>query len=169
MSNSSYETTWLPAEWMDECIPATLRHPTDFIHKGEDGSFIVTPKNGKDDHTPEVGTEEQERLLIKLSIGDIVHFRPNEQYGTFPLWISKNKTNHVEGYFPAKANTFYLPETETIGDSVEDAIRQSVEFNGPLSPGEYEIDIYWWGDEIAYRFDVMPDGTPHFVKMGAIQ
>ena len=165
---SDYEITWLPAEWQDECIPETMRHPTDFIHKCDDGSFIVIPKKGKDDHAPDGDMEDQEHMLFKICIGDIVRFQPTEQYGTFTLLVAENGTSKVDGRFPAKANTFYLPDTETIGSSVEDAIRQSVEFSGTISPGKYDIDIYWWGDDVAYRFDVALDGTPHFVEAGAV-
>lgn len=166
---NTYEITYLPAEWQDECIPETMRHPIDFVHKCEDGSFIIIPKKSKDDLTPDGDLEDQEHMLFNVNIGEVVHFQPTEQYGTFTLTIVEGGASKVDGDFPAKANTFYLPETETIGDSVEDVIRQSVESYGPLATGKYDIDIYWWGDGIAYRFDVAPDGSPHFVEARAAQ
>lgn len=168
MSERSYECTWLPDDWMDECIPATLRHPTDFIHKCDDGTFIVIPKNGKDDLTPDGDEDEQEHLLFKVRDGDIVRFIPHENYGTYTLRVSDDLSCSVVGEYPSKANTFYLPDTETIADSIDGVIQQDVELTGPISPGEYDIDVYWWGDDVAFRFVVSTDGTAHFVEVGKV-
>lgn len=164
-----YETTWLPADWQDECIPETLRHPTDFIHKCDDGSFIVIPKNGKDDLAPEGGIKDQEHILFKVDIGDIVHFQPTEMYGTFTLHVSDDLSFWIDGDYPSKANCFYEPDSEAFTDNLGDMVEIGGEDSGNMSAGSCPIQVYWWGDSIAYRFDVQPDGTPHFIEVGAVQ
>ncbi|KAB2743486.1 hypothetical protein [Brucella anthropi] len=166
---TAYETTWLPAEWQDEYIPETLRHPSDFIHKCDDGSFIIIPKTGKDDLTPEGSIEEKEHMLIKVSLGDIVRFQPTEQYGSFLLYVDGDQQFYVDRLFPEKANCFFLNATEAFGDSVRELVKRGGEDDSPLDIGEYDIKIYWWGDDIAFQFEIAPDGTPRFVEVGAIQ
>lgn len=162
---TTYETLWLPSDWLDERIPATLRHPTDFIHRSDDGSFVVMPKNGKDDLSPDGDEEDQEHLSFKVSDGDIVRFIPHESYGTFTLHISDDLIYRVVGDYPSQANHFYIPDTEAIGDSIDDVIQQSTEWN---TPGEYEIDVYWWGSEVAFRFEGHENGGVRFVKVGEV-
>lgn len=166
---TTYETTWLPAEWQDECIPETMRHPTDFIHKCDDGSFIVIPKKSKDDFTPEGGIEEQEHMLIKVNIGDVVHFQPTEQYGWFTLHVSEDGSFWIDGDYPSKANCFYETYTEDVTDNLKQLVEECGELGGRICIGEHEIQVYWWGDSIAYRFEIAPDGSPRFVEVGAVQ
>ncbi|MCX2696364.1 hypothetical protein [Ochrobactrum chromiisoli] len=166
---NTHEITYLPAEWMDEYIPATLRHPSDFIHKCDDGSFIVIPKKSKDDLTLQSEIEEQEHRLIKLSVGDIVHFQQTEMYGRFTLHVSEDGSFWIDGDYPSKANCFYESDGENVVDNLNDMVQLCGEDSGPMSAGEHSIQIYWWGDSIAYRFDVTPDGTPYFVEAGSVQ
>ena len=65
MTGKTYELTWLPADWTDEFVPAPLRHPTDFLHQCDDGTYIVIPKESKDDLRPDGGIEDQGHLLFK--------------------------------------------------------------------------------------------------------
>ncbi|MCD4511509.1 hypothetical protein LQT97_09690 [Brucella pseudogrignonensis] len=166
---TTYETTWLPAEWQDECIPEPLRHPTDFIHKCDDGSYILIPKKSKDDLEPDGDIEDQEHMLIKLSIGDIVHFQQTEQYGWFTLHVSEDRSFWIDGDYPSKANCFYESDGENIVDNLKDMVELCGEDSGPMSADTHEIQVYWWSDSIAYRFDVTPDGKPLFVEAGAVQ
>lgn len=166
---TAYETTWLPAEWQDECIPETLRHPSDFIHKCDDGSFIVIPKTGKDDLAPEGSIEEQEHMLIKVSIGDIVRFQPTEQYGWFTLHVSEEHSYWIDGDYPSKANCFYESYSEDVTDNLRQLVEQCGEDGGHMSEGAHDVQVYWWGDNIAFRFEIAPDGTPRFVEVGAVQ
>lgn len=166
---TAHEITYLPAEWQDECIPETMRHPNDFIHKCDDACFILIPKKSVDDLAPEGDIEDQEHMLIKLSIGDIVHFQPTEQYGWFTLHVSEDHSFWVDGDYPSKANCFYGGDSEDVVHNLQQLVEQcGVDF-GFLSAGAHSIQVYWWGDSIAYRFDVTPDGTPHFVEAGAVQ
>ena len=164
-----YETTWLPADWLDESIPETLRHPSDFIHKCEDGSFIVIPKISKDNLAPEGGIEEQEHLLFKVGVGDVVRFQPMEMYGWFPFYVSDNLSFWIEGDYPSKANCFYEPCSEDIFDSLDQMIENAGEFGSSMSAGSYQVQVYWWGNDVAYRFEIAPDGIPRFVEVGAVQ
>lgn len=166
---TTYEITYLPAEWMDECIPDTLRQPSDFLHKCEDGSFIVIPKNGKDDLAPERGIEEQEDLLIKVNIGDIVHFQPTEMYGWFTLHVSDDGSFWIDGDYPSKANCFYESHSEDVMDNLNQLVASCGEDGGQMSAGSYRVLVYWWGDDIAYQLDITSDGTPHFLVVGAVQ
>ncbi|KAB2758002.1 hypothetical protein F9K81_11675 [Brucella anthropi] len=168
MTGKSYELTWLPAGWMDEFVPAPLRHPTDFLHRCDDGLYIVIPKESKDDLRPEGGIEDQEHLLFKVAEGDIVRFLPHESYGTFTLHIRDDLSYRVVGDYPSQANHFYLPDTEAIGDSIDDLIQQSSEGNGQIAPGVYEIDVYWWGNDVAFRFEGHENGAVRLVKVGEV-
>ncbi|QNQ62208.1 hypothetical protein IB024_00110 [Brucella sp. 6810] len=168
MSEKSYEQTWLPADWMDECIPATLRHPTDFIHRCDDGSYIVIPKESKDDLRPEGGIEDQGHLLFKIAAGDMVRFQPTEQYGTFTLHLAEDQSFWIDGDYPSKANCFYHNDLETLGGSLNELIETGDGINGPLEPGCYSVAVYWWGDDVAFRFEVKADGAAHFVRSGEV-
>ncbi|NKW09811.1 hypothetical protein HGG76_10385 [Ochrobactrum tritici] len=106
MSEKPYEQTWLPADWMDELVPTPLRHPTDFIHQCDDGSYIVIPKESKDDLRPDGGVEDQEHLLFNIATGDIVRFQPTEQYGTYTLHLAEDRSFWIDGDYPSKANCF---------------------------------------------------------------
>ena len=168
MSEKTYEQTWLPADWMDEYIPATLRHPTDFLHRRTDGSLIVTPKISKDDLRPEGDGEERSFYTILVETGDIVRCLPQEAYGTFNFHVANDLTTRILGEFPSKANTFYLPDTETVGDSLDEAISLSRDLCDPLEPGDYQVNVYWWGDAVVFRVEVSADGTACFVKIAEV-
>ncbi|MCI0999180.1 hypothetical protein HWD97_03690 [Ochrobactrum sp. C6C9] len=166
MSEKSYELTWLPADWMDEYVPAPLRHPTDFIHRCDDGSYIVIPKESKDDLRPDGGIEDQEHLLFKISAGDIVRFQPTEQYGTYTLHLAEDRSFWIDGDYPSKANCFYHNDTQTLSSSLNELIETGDGINSPLEPGSYSVDVYWWGNDVAFRFEGHTHGAARFVKVG---
>lgn len=168
MSEKSYEQTWLPAEWMDEFVPAPLRHPTDFIHQCGDGSYIVIPKESKDDLRPERGIEDQGHLLFKVAEGHIVRFQPTEQYGTYILHLEEDRSFWIDGDYPSKANCFYHNDIETLSSSLDELIETGDGIDGPLEPSCYSIDVYWWGNDVVYRFEITTDGMPLFVKVGEV-
>lgn len=168
MTGKSYELTWLPADWMDEFVPAPLRHPTDFLHRYDDGSYIVIPKESKDDLRPDGDIEDQIHLLFKVAEGDIVRFQPTEQYGSYTLHLAEDRSFWIEGDYPSKANCFYHNDLETLSSSLDELIETGDGINGLLEPGSYSVEVYWWGENVAFRFEVKADGKAHFVKAGEL-
>lgn len=160
----TYETTWLPSDWMDEYTPETLRHPNDFIHQQDDGTYIITPKVGKDDLQP----TDFSHFSREMKAGDVIRFSPSECYGTFTLYVSDDLSFWIDGDYPSKANCFYEPDSEAVTDSLSELVEIAGDDGGCMTPGSYTVKVYWWGNDIAYRFDIAPDGKPHFVEVGEV-
>src|SRR5690606_25775055 len=153
--HKTYETLWLPNDWLDEVTPAPLRSPDDFLWKCDDGTYVITPKCDPDDLKPEGDEEDRKYYTKPVKGGDTVWFCPSEFYGIFPLHVNEDGTHRIDGDYPAKANCFYLGEHDEVGDSVEDLLlRGGEDGDSALLPGEYSIQIYWWDKDVAFRLDV---------------
>ncbi|CAB4326586.1 hypothetical protein BCH_01932 [Brucella sp. 191011898] len=82
-------------------------------------------------------------------------------------WMMRPIDRTIRAY-PSKANCFYHNDLETLGGSLNELIETGDGINGPLEPGCYSVAVYWWGDDVAFRFEVKADGTAHFVRSGEV-
>lgn len=162
MSDTLHATSWLPSDWLDESIPEVLRHPNDFIHQCEDGSFVITEKIGKDDLQPDGDEETRENYTIRVATGDVVKFSPTEWYGTFNLHVRDDLSFWIDGDYPSKANCFHEPDTEAFASSLDEMLQVGGADGNPMQAGIYTVQVYWWGESLAYRFDIDQTGTPAF-------
>ncbi|MBB4185855.1 hypothetical protein GGE07_002505 [Sinorhizobium terangae] len=146
-------TKYLPSIWLDEVVPAPQRDVNDFIHRLDNGTWIMMPKDEAD--------QDEEFWRTPLELGQVVAFAVHEWYGWMEIHVNEDGSID-DGEVPDKANCLCLDgEIETMADNVKDLVE-----NGdgePLKPGSYHITAYYWADtETHFRFIVDADGNGRF-------
>ncbi len=146
-------TKYLPTGWLDEVLPDPQRDVNDFIHRLEDGTWIMMPKDEVD--------QDEEFWRTRLEPGQVIPFAAHEWYGWMTIHVNDDGSID-DGEVPDKANCLCLDgEVETMVDNVEDLI----EFGAGerLKPGTYDITAYFWADnETHFRFVLDADGKGQF-------
>ncbi|MDW9877354.1 hypothetical protein GOA90_08865 [Sinorhizobium meliloti] len=151
-------TKYLPSSWLDEVLPAPQRNVNDFIHRLDDGSWIMMPKDEAD--------QDEEFWRTTLEPGQIVAFSVHEWYGWMTIHVNDDGSID-DGEVPDKANCLCLDgEVETLVDNVKDLVEYGA--GEPLRPGSYDITAYYWADtEAHFRFIVDAAGKGQFEPCAA--
>lgn len=149
--------SWLPAEWMDESIPALGDSPDQFIRTVDSKHFLASIDDA-DDHW--LG-------MAELSPGQLVNFMWHEPRGTHVITIAEDGT--WKGTVPTDANCLHDGDAdyEEIWDNVDDIVRQRQE-NEPKFAGPIDIECWVWSDGTMFRFSI-EDGKPKFLEEGTVQ
>lgn len=152
-------TKYLPEGWMDEVCPEPQADVNVFIHRQDDGSWLLRPVDDDD--------FDGESFRQKLEPGTIVKFYQHEFYGWHTLDIDED--GNVSSYLgPKKANCFCLDnDMDGFGHSFQEIAENGL--GEPLEPGSHSVTAYWWSEpETAFRFDVI-DGKGQFTRLGMTQ
>jgi hypothetical protein len=142
---------YLPADWLDECVPPPLAVPDEFIFRDGD-RWILRPAND-DDVEP--------HLVRELRAGDIIQFCEHRHFGSFTLDLREDGSWEIDGDYPAYANCFALrSDFDTIANSVPDLIT-----NAEIEPDTCaDIEIWWWSEASTPWQFVAEGDSSRFVK-----
>lgn len=152
---------WLPADWLDEITPPPLATPDDFILQLNGGGFALAPK---DVETLEYD-EGMKQWLTPVAVGEIVSFLPFEFYGRFTLQVEDGGNLFFDRWYPEKADNFFLVDHDEYFETPAQMLDPNKFVDGKaLEPGNYAVDISWWGGEVMHRLSVDVDGKPTLVK-----
>jgi hypothetical protein len=151
------ERKWLPAEWLDESVPALGTSPDAFLLKGFSDIWMLA------------AADEQERAddsppCRLLAPGEEVEFCWHEDRGTSVLTINDDGSWRCDPPFDADTNCISDIDSDVMGQSVEDYIEQMKSWEG-LEPGEHKLWGWVWSDGTTFRLKVLESGAASFEEV----
>lgn len=147
---------WVPAEWMDEMVPAMSASPDDFLKRDPNGVLQLMPI---DRHADEVWPPIED-----LQRGQEIEFCWMEDRGTSVLTMRGDGTWSCEPSFEADTNHIGDADGDIIADSVADYVQQRA-LDDPLKPGEHTLWGWTWSDSIKFRVKVLESGAASFERV----
>ncbi|MEY9098852.1 hypothetical protein ABIA24_001761 [Sinorhizobium fredii] len=159
------ETKYCPADWLDEVVPVLVADPADCVYPGGPTGWLMLDEEANRDEDPHF-------CRLPVETGQVVGFCAHRNYGTFELTVHDDRTFEIDPY-PADATHFAHEDAEwcdmydTVTKLVERGDPQSV-VGDQLEPGTHQVRIWFWSDEIPFRFEV-EDGKPKFVRCAGAQ
>jgi len=160
MSTVDHKRVWLPEEFADEISPRPLDSPDEFIRRTDDGSFVLSARDGDDNFI----TEGDFTFNIPLAPGDIVVFWPYEDYGTFTVSADAAGNYCTDSLFPALANNFYVQNDWDAFGSFGELIESECFADALKSDPKPTICIGQSLPGVSFRFDIDSDGAPRFIR-----
>lgn len=156
----SDEMKWLPADWMDECVPDPQADPNAFICRDAGLGWLLRPVEDQ------ISEYEEGSGSIRLSDGQAVQFSAFINYGDFTLTVHDDRSFETDREIPAKANCFRVDRDI---DTLQPSLGDLVSCGGGLYGGTYPIDAYWWSEEeYAFTFSIV-DGKGQLTQVGVVQ
>lgn len=154
---TSAATKYLPSAWLDEMNPETQSDPTAFLkHQTAPGHYLMEPV-----HDPEDWTNDAYHVAVQ--VGQVVPFLTYRSYGTHIMTVAEDGRADAPTV-PADANCFILDhEADTFTSDLQEIADNGIDATGdPLTPGNYEIQAWFWSDTETHFRLVEQDGKPVF-------
>jgi hypothetical protein len=148
-----HERGWLPAEWVDEAVPTLMATHDHFIERQGDAWLLRLPKGDLD--------RDNEFYCTPIEPGQVVAFNCNEHYGEFELTVGKDGQFRTDRTYPDRANCFAI-DWECMADTLAGLVKGDG-WQDPVEPGVHALSIYYWSEDIPFRFDLNASGDGRFV------
>lgn len=148
MTDETYVTKYLPIAWLDEVTPDSQKDVNAFLFQTETEQWAIKPVGYNE--------EESEGLLTIVFHGQIIPFIATRWYGQHVMTVDQNGKVWTPTV-PEDANSFILANEFDYGSDTAQKLANGSGPDGPLPPGEYEIDAGFW-DDAETRFRVVIEG-----------
>lgn len=148
--------TWVPTEWLDECVPTCGASPDEFLARSTEGVLQLAPIDGKDSGWP----------VTDMLPGQVVEFCWHEDRGYAVLHVAEDGSWHCDPAFDPDTNCITDDDGDILADTLADCVNQMRE-NDTLEPGTHDLSGWYWSDGIPFRVEVLESGAASFVRVDA--
>lgn len=143
---------WLPSAWMDEMTPLCADHPEQFITRDPHYGIRVVPIEVQRD-----GNESDlHGIIMSVRNGEDIAFQFLDDRGDGTITVHEDGTWDCEPDVGDPGCLYWIDrDPETISPSIEDLVANCIELT---VPGTYEVEAYYWSDDIMFRVCVLESG-----------
>jgi len=143
---------WLPADWLDECVPPPELDPTAFIRGPAGDKWRVASDD--DDYDDDIWT-------LYVTPGETVRFMQLRKWPIITVTAGPDHTFEPRDAVPDGATLFWLPyDPDTVSTSMREML-----IDQEIAEGErFDVECYDWSVEADFRLVVDAAGA-RFVKV----
>lgn len=145
-------TQYLPAEWLDEVVPAPVDKPDELLSI-VDGRFYLIARDHEGEPDEDWKTEIQDGTFVEFC-----EFRDHGHW-TISVRGADDGSYIISGGegIPAEANCFVADgDTDTFAESLEDMIAGIAHFD-PNHADTFSVHAYHWSDGKPWYFAVVDE------------